>query len=254
MRLFAFLALLPMLAVGRVEPVAGQRCSLLTIEWADGTKWWVLTETASEAEWIYYATQADRERVTKFSEKVNSEKWPKYMAGQMATVEGQTRGSYLVSLDDGRRGYVVDRLVGPTEEQFKLAQKQEVERKRVEAAKEAERKKAEAAVQARQEQARRKEAAYIASLPKLIGAGDKVMVATSADCAKDLQSIQDFGRSNGTGVAYRKKLIELTTLGCGVLWDRGTPLLVETRSSSAVRVRSYPGRELGFVLPENVTP
>jgi hypothetical protein len=96
------------------------------------------------------------------------------------------------------------------------------------------------------------EAAKIAAMPKLQSTSDQVLVATSLDCANDLQKIVDFGKKNGTGVEFRRKLVELSTLGCSKNIPAGTPITIVSKPGGFVSFRTYPGNVDGIALQENV--
>ena len=86
----------------------------------------------------------------------------------------------------------------------------------------------------------------------VLGYCGSVVVATSLDCARDLQGVVAFGRKNGTGVDYRKKMLELFTLGCATTMDSGTPMVDATRYGQFVSFKSYPSNKAGVALAENV--
>jgi hypothetical protein len=89
-------------------------------------------------------------------------------------------------------------------------------------------------------------------LPKLVSEGSTVVIATSIDCAKDLQNVIGFGRKNGTGVEYRKKMLELVTLGCAMTMDNGTVLLHAAKNGDFVAFTAYKSGKQGVALKENV--
>ena len=78
------------------------------------------------------------------------------------------------------------------------------------------------------------------------------MVATSMDCARDLQSIIDLGRRNGTGIEFRKKMLELVTLGCGTRMETGTPMVDAKKNGPFVTFKAYKSGKEGVALSENV--
>ena len=102
------------------------------------------------------------------------------------------------------------------------------------------------------EEANQKELAYRNSLPKLVGQGDTVVVATSIDCAKDLQGVIGYGKRNGTGVEFRKKMLELVTLGCAQAIENGTPLVKALKNGQFVTFTTYQSRKEGVALVDNV--
>lgn len=137
------------------------------------------------------------------------------------------------------------------ESQAQLAQLKErkrvaEEKKRVAAKKAAEEKKRAA------EEAQRKELAYVNSLPQLTGPGEAVVVATSIDCARDLQNVVNFGKTSGTGVEFRKKMVELVTLGCAASIAKATPLVSATKNGQFVTFKAYKSGKEGVALLESV--
>jgi hypothetical protein len=88
---------------------------------------------------------------------------------------------------------------------------------------------------------RAEEKAYVATLPKLRNGGGPIFVATSFDCARDFRKVIEFGRKNGTGVEYRKKMVELVTLGCTTKIDAGTAINVISQKDGFVQFRAYNG-------------
>jgi hypothetical protein len=157
-------------------------------------------------------------------------------AWRIKVVNGESRGE---------EGWIHYRLGEMTEESKKqLAQMKE--RKRIAAKKAADEKKRAA------EEAQRKELAYVNALPQLTGPGEAVVVATSIDCARDLQNIVNFGKKSGTGVEFRKKMVELVTLGCVASIPKGTPLVSATKSGQFVTFKAYKSGKEGVALLESV--
>lgn len=78
------------------------------------------------------------------------------------------------------------------------------------------------------EQRRLKEQAFIAGLPILWPSSSRgdVLVATSLDCEHDREKVMAFGAKNGTGVEFRKKILELITLHCADWMPTGTAIEV----------------------------
>jgi hypothetical protein len=98
---------------------------------------------------------------------------------------------------------------------------------------------------AREKAEREKELAFIATLPKSVGPAAGVLVATSQDCAKDLQKLADFAKSAGTGVEFRKKVADFLLVGCGMTMPTGTPLIVSRKDSQFVEFGAYSGPHKG---------
>jgi hypothetical protein len=90
-----------------------------------------------------------------------------------------------------------------------------------------------------------KEKAYIDTLPRLAGAANEILVATSMDCARDYAKTVEFGRKNGTGVEFRKKLAELVALGCAVQMPNRTAIEILARDAEFVEFRAYTGPRKG---------
>lgn len=136
--------------------------------------------------------------------------------------------------DPGKRGWVHLNLLKMTAEARAAAKKAAAQKEQQAAA------------------AAQKERAYVDSLPKLVSEGSTVVIATSIDCAKDLQNVIGFGRKNGTGVEYRKKMLELVTLGCAMTMDNGTVLLHAAKNGDFVAFTAYKSGKQGVALKENV--
>ncbi len=88
--------------------------------------------------------------------------------------------------------------------------------------------------------------------PRLIGSGKEIMVATSMDCAQDLQRIISFGKIHGAGVGFRRKLSALAGKGCVVAMASGTALDDPVKKGAFVTFTTYKSRERGVALAENV--
>lgn len=102
------------------------------------------------------------------------------------------------------------------------------------------------------EEAQRKELAYVNSLPQLTSPSETVIVATSIDCARDLQNVVGLGKKNGTGVEFRKKMVELMTLGCAASIPKGTPLVYAIKNGQFVTFKAYKSGKEGVTLLESV--
>jgi len=178
-----------------------------------------------------------------------------YSPGEKIKVLGYDSSVVNVSIGDGHSGWVARELVEITKEQLQEYEaRQAANAKQLADAKALEAKKA---AKARAEQAERqaKERAYIATLPKLQNGSNEVLVATSEDCARDYRSILDFGRKNGTGVEYRKKILGLISLGCAVAFPPDTAILISHRDKDFVAFCAYDGAKkgtCGVALPEQV--
>jgi hypothetical protein len=94
----------------------------------------------------------------------------------------------------------------------------------------------------------------IASMPRIIGKQSPVLVASSMDCAKDLQKISAFTRLNGFGVEARKKTTEFIGMDCGFTLDVGTLLVGAEKDGALVKFIGTNSEELklGIALAENV--
>jgi hypothetical protein len=165
--------------------------------------------------------------------------WPTYMPNTMATIELVGPATVKVVLKDGRRGWLARDLVDMTPEQWKEYRAEEAARAKRAAQAKALREKEVAAVRMKEAERQAKEKAYLATLPKLHGPAAEVLVATSLDCARDHKNILEFGRRNGTGVEFRKKILELISLGCAVKLPSGTPMLVSKRDRDFVTFCAY---------------
>jgi len=213
-------------------------------------KWnvWVLSPSVREA--VSNCTYPnDKDGRSFIEDKIKKGEYFTYKPGDRAIfVEGQGDAWRVKVIDGesrGREGWVCYVLMEVTEEsEAALARFQE-------AARIAEGKKL-AARKKTAEEAQRKELAYINSLPRLTGQGESVMVATSMDCARDLQSIIDLGRRNGTGIEFRKKMLELVTLGCGTRMEMGTPMVDAKKNGPFVTFKAYKSGKEGVALSENV--
>ncbi len=189
----------------------------------DGHMAWLLAETPPDAA-SFLSTEFD------VAEKaVNSRKWPTYQTGAEATLL-TVRGDYAeVRLESGENrnetGWVVKNLVelSPGEKK-RLAN---------EAAK-----------------SRRKQE-MSAKLPKLTGS-PQVVVATSLDCARDLRKAVEFGKSNGTGVEFRKKMLELARVGCTTSIPSGTSIIVTNSATGLISFKIFDSTRTGVALAENV--
>jgi hypothetical protein len=113
-----------------------------------------------------------------------------------------------------------------------------------------------AAARVNEAQAQAKERVYVAGLPKLwSGSSNEVLVATSQDCARDYKAIVEFGRKNGTGIEFRKRIVELVSLGCAVYMPAGTAIVVSRKDADYVRFCAHGGTmkgTCGIALSEHV--
>jgi hypothetical protein len=242
---------------------------LYEVKVPEGCQSWVLSETARDAATLYRMRgSCDRPGFFEMWPAFwrSSDGMPRYGPATGGTMTWPNRwpplkglatrhaeGSVLISPPEGRTGWVAQELVDPTaipEATAREAWEQEaMEARKAIFAKE------QAAREAKAAESRAKENAYIRSLPKLWNNGARVFVATSMDCARDYQQVLRFGRANGTGVAYRKKILELVTLNCIVDVSSGTAIEVLKDGSELVDARLYTGPRKGthaVVLKENV--
>ena len=214
----------------------------------EGWAVWVLS--ASEAEAISNFTFPNDRDARPFIEgKIRKGEYVTYKPGDQAIViERRGKACHVKFVDgdsEGRSGWVHSDLMEVTEEsaavvaRFKEAARKAADQKR-------------AADKKAVDERLRKELAYIRSLPKLVGQGESVMVATSVDCARDLQGIIDFGRRSGTGIDFRKKMLELVTLGCGTAMEAGTPMVNAKKNGPFVTFKAYGSGKEGVALAENV--
>jgi hypothetical protein len=205
----------------------------------------------------YYLYANDKDGRAYVQERIVKGQCVGYDPGDLVVADGsETDRARHVRIVEGRgrggQGWVDVRLMDLTPESKAYLEQQRAAAEKAAAAK---RKAAQAAAVARKradDEAQRKELAYRNSLPKLVSQGESVVVATSMDCAKDLQSVVAFGRKNGTGVEFRKKMLELVTLGCATTMDNGTPLVSATRNGQFVTFTAYPSGKAGVALMENV--
>jgi hypothetical protein len=217
---------------------------------------WVLANAEYDA-FSYYLFAGDNDGRAFVQEKIAKGELVCYESGDMAVADGpesdRARHVRLVSgPGKGGEGWIDNALMDLTPESRAYLEQQ---RAAAEKAAGAKRRAAQAAAVARRkaaDEAERKELAYRNSLPKLVSQGDSVVVATSMDCAKDLQNAVAFGRKNGTGVEFRKKMLELVTLGCATAMDKGTPIVNATRNGQFVLFTAYPSGKAGVALMENV--
>jgi hypothetical protein len=198
---------------------------------------WILSGSSIEAISNYnFANDRDGRRI--IEEKIKTGKYITYTPGDRAIFvdEDDNGDAWRVKVVDGesrgREGWIHYRLGEMTEEsRAQLARLEE--RKRI-----AEVKKRTAAKKAAEE-AQRKELAYVNSLPQLTGPSETVIVATSIDCARDLQNVVGLGKKNGTGVEFRKKMVELMTLGCAASIPKDTPLVYAIKNGQFVTFKAY---------------
>lgn len=224
----AAVALIPLvLAAG--PPQSGEVVLKIPQNWDS----WILTDTVFNAQWMFQNRES-AEAETEMKENIPKGFWQAYSKGTTATIVDRSSDCLKVRirLAKGRTaaGWVVADLAetSPAEKARRLRAQQLAETRKLQ------------------------EAQYVSSLPKLIGPGPKVVVATSLDCAKDLLRTVEFGRGKGTGVEFRKRMIELVSVGCAVTMDTGTPLVEATKDGQFVRGRAY-GSDVNVVaLTENV--
>jgi hypothetical protein len=202
-----------------------------------GESSWLLTANCSDASWLYLATKQERETLVDIPGKVSGGYWLRYDVGVRARVENQTDDCAQVRLikesSGNEYGWVHKALIRPSLEE--------------------QRKQAAIAAAKREQDLKKKQ--YIASLPKLRGPSDSVIVATSHDCALDYARAVEFGKKNGTGVEFRKKILELITLHCAISLPNGTPVEILSKDAQFVSFAVYSGQYAGtrgFALKENV--
>ena len=189
-------------------------------------KWPLIADSAGGgAQWCY-VNRANRPTVQTLCIDKAVSLGATYAPDTLAMVTIVGKSSVNVVLKDGRSGWVARELVDMTQEQRKSLEEQQA-----------------------------KEQAYIASLPKLRSGSSEVLVATSTDCARDYKTIVEFGRRNGTGVEYRKKILELISLGCAKNLPSGTAITVSHRDKDFVEFCAYDGPKkgtCGVALAEHV--
>lgn len=205
-----------------------------------GHEHWVVSKESSDAAWCYGARDNRRDLESLCGFKTQ----PRYVEGSPVTVERLTDCCVRVALEGGSIGWVARELVELTPEQRKA-----YEARQAALAKE----RAERLAQERARQ--KKEQAYTSTLPKLSNSSGEVLVATSRDCARDYEKIIQLGRRNGTGVEFRKRLLELMAVGCAVEMPSGTAIEVIDRRDGFVEFRAYDGPKKGthgFALSAHV--
>jgi hypothetical protein len=211
---------------------------------------WALSGQDGGADWCY----ASRGRPSDIA-SLCFDKKPTYASGTSATVELIGDASVKVVLKDGRTGWVARELIGMTPEQKRAYETEQGARaKRVAEAK-AQAAKRVAEARAKEAEKEAKERAFIATLPKLRSGSSEVLVATSGDCARDYKGIIEFGRRNGTGIEYRKKVLELISLGCATNLPSGTAINISRRDRDFVTFCAYDGPKrgtCGVALSEHV--
>jgi len=206
---------------------------------------WPLIAGSASSEWCYLS-RGNRDDVQSLCLNAGAT----YTPNTPATVELLSTvlervSSVKVVLGDGRSGWVARELVDMTQEQRKEYEADQLARaKRLANAKALQAKQATLA-RAKDAAKQAKEQAFVATLPKLQGGSNEVLVATSTDCARDYKSVVDLGRRNGTGVEYRKKILELISLGCAVDLPTGTAIIVSHRDQELVNFCAYNGPKKG---------
>ena len=216
-----------------------------------GQSYWALEKNPNDARWCY-GLLSQRENGSDW-DQCHLNEFPQYRAGSLARVSEIDGGCALVNLPNAQGWVVLDLL------EMTPAMRSEYEARKAAAAKReagarARARKARTEAQLKEEQQEEKEASYIRTLPKLWSNSEQVMVATSVDCARDYQKVVQFARVNGTGIEFRKKLLELTSLGCAIWMPSGTAIEVIRKNDSFVEFRAYTGRKgtYGVALKENV--
>lgn len=165
-------------------------------------------------------------------------KRPQYEPNTVARVSeisSEDKNAVRVVLANGNSGWVPRVLIGMTK-----AQQRDFDSKQAAIAKKV------AAQRSLDEQRRTKEQAFIAGLPKLWSPSGRVLVATSLDCEHDREKVMEFGAKNGTGVEFRKKVLELITLHCAEEVPSGTAIEVMHRETAFVEFRAYTGASKGM--------
>ena len=216
---------------------------------------WVLSPTADDAV-SSYTFPNDRDGRAYIEEKIRTGRWATYNPGDIAAVEQQHDDACLVTIVEGQnrgsKGWVHKALMEMTPESKVYLNKQRAAAAKAATARRLAAERAAAEKRKAGEEANQKELAYRNSLPKLVGQGDTVVVATSIDCAKDLQGVIGYGKRNGTGVEFRKKMLELVTLGCAQAIENGTPLVKAVKNGQFVTFTAYQSSKEGIALVENV--
>jgi len=203
---------------------------------------WMLSASEKEAVWCFYSRGFDKDVKSVCKKPGNT-----VVAGTVGTVQEIQEETVLIRLEDGRSGYIFSELLGRTPEELRRIEAEKIAQQK----RNAQRRAAEEATRTKNLAT---EAAYVASLPKLrSGAASTLLVATSADCARDYRSIIEFGRRSGTGVEFRKKLLELVSLGCAFSVPAGTPVTVSNRTQGTSSICSYPERKCGLALTEHLS-
>jgi hypothetical protein len=198
------------------------------VEVPKGCSFWVLAPKAQDASW-YYLSRDKCDESGKAISSASVAELPHYRS-RMRVTAGDTTECCAFVANSEISGWIAKPLLTLTPEQQRI----------VDAARDKARK-LEKERQAKDQERQAKERAYVASLPKLWNNGADVLVATSMDCAKDYQGIVRFGREKGTGVAFRKRIAELVSLGCAILVPSHTAILIRTRTSEFVSFTAYDG-------------
>ncbi|MGD0619902.1 MAG: hypothetical protein ABSB67_19820 [Bryobacteraceae bacterium] len=217
---------------------------------------WGLTDT-SDAARSAYTFAGDGESKDYIQGKIKAGVYTRYKPGDVVVRTGEEDGDVwrvriIEGTSVGGEGWVHRALLDMTEESKAYVEKLEQRERIADANRRAAAKRSAEDKKRAADEARRKELEYIDSLPKLIGPSEDVLVATSFDCAKDLQNTVIFGRKNGTGVEFRKKVLELMTLGCAVTMVSGTPMEHATRDGQFVTFTAYKSGKRAVALSENV--
>jgi hypothetical protein len=221
-----------------------------------GWEIWMLARSADYASIAY--TYSHNEDTRAFVEsKIRKGEYAKYVPGDLAMATGEKSENachvrLLTGESKGREGWVHEALMNLTEESKAYLAKVEERKRAAEASRRAAARRLAEEKKRAADEVKRAELAYINSLPRLAGPADDVVVATSMDCAKDLQGVVNFGRKNGTGVEFRKKIVELVTLGCATTMPRGTPIVNAVRNGQFVTFRAYKSSKISVALVENV--
>jgi hypothetical protein len=216
---------------------------------------WVLSPSSVSAV-SSYTFANDRDERAYIEEKVRNGQYVTYRPGDMAVSHEQQNETCFITIVEGENrgseGWVHTALMEMTPESKAYLEKKRAEEERAEADRRAAAERAAAKKKRAAEDDKRKELAYRNSLPKLVSQGETVIIATSMDCAKDLQSVVGFGKKNGTGVEFRKKMLELVTLGCAQAMENGTPLVKAAKNGQFVTFTTYGSGKNGVALDENV--
>ena len=247
MRLTIFALMLTTMTAAPAQQFKSDTEYVLTMPKGEAS--WFLAAKCSDARWLYLATAHEREVWGGIPAALKGG-WVAYQSNKRVHVRQQTEECAEVEIlgESSQYGWVggwVDKA---------LVRLNPEDQKKVDAARKQEATKRAATAAAKREQDL-KEQQYIASLPKLRGSSESVIVATSQDCAVDYARVVEFGKRNGTGVEYRKRVLELISLQCAISLPSGTPIQVRSRDAQFVSFSVYSGPHAGtrgIALKENV--